>query len=86
MHNTSATGISDETSVGEDFHIGHSDDLRRVGDALCHRLILLLRQTPCHVRGSGLPKGPHLGRMIHCGPKQKAKRLFGNEKSLGWGA
>ena len=49
MHNTSATGISDETSVGEDFHIGHSDDLRRVGDALCHRLILLLRTQPHRV-------------------------------------
>ena len=81
MHNTSATGISDETSVGEDFHIGHSDDLRRVGDALCHRLILLLRQTPCHVRGSGLPKGPHLGHMIRYGPILKAKQPFGKQKS-----
>ena len=81
MHNTSATGISDETSVGEDRHIGHSDDLRRVGDALCHRLILLLRTQPHIVRGSRLPKGAHLGHMIHCGPILKAKRLFGNEKS-----
>ena len=60
MHNTSATGISDETSVGEDRHTGHSDDLRRVGDALCHRLILLLRTQPRRVADRDCSKAPTL--------------------------
>ena len=82
MHNTSATGISDETSVCEDCPTRHCHDHRMLGDALHDRLILLLRRSPHNVAGHhAVRQGPHLDHMTHNGPNTKAKRQFGKEKS-----
>ena len=79
---TSGTGTSDETSVGQDFYISHSDDLGLHLATLSHRLILLLRRSPHRVADRPCClQGPHLGHMIRYGPILKAKRPFGKEKS-----
>ena len=48
-HNTSATDTSlhgNETSISQDFHTSHSDDLGLHLATLSYRLILLLRSPP----------------------------------------